>query len=110
MDSYPNIHEVCELFDVTVLHDIREAEGEEHQAPCPRVDADGGECTCKPIQCYAIGWSQELSAGIRGGSMSPYFDSLDELETFCAKRIETCREIAKDEEGKLPDLSALEEK
>ena len=110
--AYPTVKEVCELFDVTVLADIHEPAQGAHIAPCPKVDGDGYgvgaeeiECTCRPIQCYAIGWNGEPDAGIRYGTVTNFFDSMNELEAFCERNIERFRQAAKDDEAVIPDAS-----
>lgn len=110
--AYPCAKEVGELFDVTVVADIEEPGDGEHKAGCPKTDADGEECTCNPVQVYALGWPQELSAGIRGGYMTPFFRSMDALEAFCKKHLERFREAAqaceRDLDVSVPDATTWE--
>jgi hypothetical protein len=93
--------QVCEMFDLTVLNGIEEPST--HVAPCPQVAADGDGCTCAPVQVFAIGANSELSAGLRGFAMSPYFNTMEELEAWCVRNSAKLKEFADKEE--LPDAT-----
>lgn len=72
-----NLSTLCSEYDLSVLSDL---EGE--------PDSD------KTQIVYALGWQEELAAGIRGGTVTPYFDSLDELESYVSKnRVRIEREV-----------------
>lgn len=78
--EFPNVADACDALDLSVLSDIRENDD-------------------KPQPCYALGERAELAAGLRGFSFSPYFDSMRELDDFCAKH-----------SAKIADIAALLEK
>lgn len=96
--QYPCLTEVCELLDLTVLTDITEVGAEEHKPTCPTRDNSATvgiwfECTCPPVLVYAIGQTQELAAGLTGGPATPWFKSMDALESFCERHLIRIRAI-----------------
>lgn len=85
--EHPAMHQVIELFDVTVISDL--------------------EWDMKPF--YALGQRPELSAGLRGFHMTPYFNTLDELEAFCRRNLQRFKEIIDaDPEAPAPDATNWE--
>lgn len=93
-----NIKEVCELFDVTVIDDLDVTEYE---------TINGEDVPVKFKTVHALGWHSEMSAGIRGGTMTGWFDSIEALENFCYLNINRFRiEAAKCNDGApIPDAS-----
>jgi hypothetical protein len=88
-NTFSAIKEVRELFDLAPLTDMREVEG-------------------KFQSVVSIGQRYDYSAGLHGFTVTPYFDTLPELEAFCQKHIERFREIAKDEDAPTPDATGWE--
>ncbi len=77
--QFPLTKDFCERLDMCLIKDITQ------------------ESETSPIYpIYAIGWQQELSAGIYGGSFSPYFKSKEELEEWC-KTPEATELVSKEE-------------
>jgi hypothetical protein len=74
------INEVCQLFDITVLCDIED------------ISDEGEEFRVKTVVC--LGWNSEPDAGIRYGTVTPWFANEDELEAFCERNIEAFRKHA----------------
>ena len=62
---------VLEALDAAILWDITERDGSTEEAPL-----------YKDV-CY-VGWPQELAAGIRGGSLSGCFDTINEAYRWIA--------------------------
>ena len=58
---------LCEAIDGTVLHDLEDI---------PNLAA-----VYKTIPVYAVGWQQELAAGLRGGTLTKWCKSMEDLET-----------------------------
>lgn len=85
----PYIGQVCELFDVTVLSDI---EG----------DDDTNPRDVKSV--YALGWNSEPDAGIRYGTITGWFHTVEELEDFCRRNIGKFQAAAQ-EDGPAPDAT-----
>jgi hypothetical protein len=67
----------ADLLDVTVIGGVEERDG-------------------KPVTCYALGTQQELSAGIRGANITPYFESVDALGEYLMKYSSVFHKIALD--------------
>jgi len=70
-DKYPSygrvgISELCELFDCSVIIDIT-------------LDNEAAA----PNRVFALGEYPEMAAGLWGYVLTPYFNSLDELEIYC---------------------------
>jgi hypothetical protein len=57
--------DISELFDCECLTDIEQMENKSFRT------------------VYALGWKDDLSAGIRGSVLTPYFPNLDELMLWC---------------------------
>lgn len=74
---------VCDMFDLTVLME----QGDEHGSPV-----------------YAIGRPQELAAGLRHFTLSPYFQTLHGLEAWCEHNLDKLRTYA-DSDEPIPDAS-----
>jgi hypothetical protein len=115
LNEHPTVAEFCHVGDVTILNDVDfekcprcGGDGKEPAAPAPgyggiRPTAPGGECSeCgghghdprrgKPL--FAIGIKSDMSAGIRGCSLTPWFESLAALENHCsARRADILKEI-----------------
>ena len=68
-----NTKELSELFDCGIITDISEPAGF-------KVKDDRDR---KFVAVYAVGCHSELSAGLYGFSLTPYFYSLDALERYC---------------------------
>lgn len=71
-DKYPtygrvSISEYCDLFDCQVIIDIT-TEDE----------------SSSPKRVFALGEHPEMAAGLWGYVLTPYFNSLDELEIYCS--------------------------
>lgn len=70
----PFIKEVCDLLDVMVLTDIES------------YDATN-ENETRVVPVLALGCRAEYAAGMIGFTMTPWFRSAEELNTFCEKHI-----------------------
>ena len=80
--SYPSaLDEVRDLFDLTIIRDLEEREGSKAPARLELV--------------YALGVSEELTAGIRRNQMTPSFCSVQELNAFCERHLERFRQISR---------------
>jgi hypothetical protein len=88
---FVHVKEVCELFDVNVLSDMESVSDDEND---PRFKS-----------VYAIGWNGEPDAGIRYGTMTGWFDSMELLEDFCKRNIERFRAEAAKDDAAIPDAS-----
>jgi hypothetical protein len=83
-----NIVKVCEHLGIEILHDFAELE-------------DG-----KQTPLFALGQYPELAAGLRGFQVTPYFASLEELESFCERHLDRFLAIGEDEPA--PDATEWE--
>jgi hypothetical protein len=85
------IQEVCELYDVRVIQDYWAGTDEYPEA---------GE------SMFALGQHAELSAGLRGFYMTPWFATMDALEEFCKRNLAKFQELlASDPDGPAPDAT-----
>jgi hypothetical protein len=87
-------HNVCEMFDLKLLSDITEVEGSTEDNPIVR-----------PV--FALGTPRDLSAGIHGGAVTPWFNSEVEVAFFCQRHIERFRR-AFEESNETPDATQWE--
>ena len=87
--EYNALREVCDLFDVTVLQDYWAGTDEHPEAGHP---------------LFALGQHGELAAGLRRFEMTPHFETLDKLYSFCYRNLAKFREAAKDEDA-VPDAT-----
>jgi hypothetical protein len=76
---YPAAREVSELFDLEVLSSLDGFPGAEDK------------------EVVALGNRPEPDAGLRGGQVTPYFNSMSDLESFCQKYIDQFRIMADNE-------------
>jgi len=87
--SYPSaLDEVRDLFDLTVIRDLEEREGSQ-------TDRDRSKAPARLELVYALGVSEELTAGIRRNQMTPSFCSVQELNAFCERHLERFRQISR---------------
>lgn len=90
---YSNIERACSLLDMTVLTDL---------------SSDGtcaGDCS-HWYQVFSIGQRSELSAGIRQFEYTPFFKTMEQLDTFCAKHMNVIEKHA-ELDGLIPYLADL---
>ncbi len=90
------VEEVCQMFDVVVLSDIEVTKTDENDVPV------------KWNSVVALGWHGEPDAGIRYGTMTPWFASESELDEFCKRNIDRFRRAAEECENldkPVPDAS-----
>lgn len=88
------INEVCNLFDIQVLHDMEPLSDNEDDMSFKSV--------------VAIGWNAEPDAGIRYGVVTPWFSTEEELDAFCERNIEAFREAAVACDNGAPVVDATE--
>ncbi len=71
-----DIKGICELFDCGVRHDISDPPGFKF------TDPDRN----RPVPVFAIGAEDELSAGLYGYTLTPWFYSEKTLARYCASK------------------------
>jgi hypothetical protein len=83
--------EICEAYDMQVLSDYWGGTDERPDLGHP---------------LYALGRRAELSAGLRGCQLTPYFDSMEKLESFCERNIDKFRSyLDADPDAPAPDTT-----
>jgi hypothetical protein len=81
---------VCELFDAVCLANL---------AP----DANYTKETPSCHTVFFIGFREDLAAGERGGELTGYFSSKEELESFCKRNWEKFTQLEISQEANLYD-------
>jgi hypothetical protein len=85
------MYEVCEMFDVKVMQDYWGGTDEHPEAG---------------HSLFSLGQHAELSAGLRGFRLSPWFQTMGDLEQWCQRNIGRFREwIKSDPDGPAPDAT-----
>ena len=79
-EATPNAVAVAGELDVTLVKDLIE-----------------NTETGKTSTVYALGAREDLAAGLRGFEVTPHFDSLAELESFCSEHRKEFQEAAEAE-------------
>lgn len=88
--DYPNIKKVCELLDITMKADLSYISDEESEDPFEEVE-----------EVFSLGVNQDLSAGIWGCRITPWYNSLDTLEMYCKENMDKAEKAS--EAQILPD-------
>ena len=94
------VDEVCNIFDCEVLCDIEEVRT---SRPVLVYLVSEPEWRVKPV--VAIGSRGDFPAGLVSFVMTPFFNTLEELDEFCSRHIEKFRRIGEDPDAPAPDAT-----
>jgi len=90
VDPYLELREVCEMFDVGVMQDYWPGTDDHPEAGHPM---------------FSLGQNTEVTAGIRGFRLTPWFDSPLQLAEFCHRNYCKFCELKSADTESVPDAT-----